>query len=196
MADPFGRQTWTTIADRDNETMEWVGSRADTNYRARFLEPETEKRAPTTLDERLLRYLLCARALVIMRLASRGSQRIRDDAETEPPLLCAPSSFTHLRSPPREISFHFATSLSPRRIINVTEPGLPSHPPPPPSDIRSERLLSLAEFIAPCIDRYGVQLAAQLAPRASYVKRSRCEKSMRKERGSKNLQRSNVLTIL
>lgn len=140
MGDPFGRQTWTTIADRDNETMEWVGSRADTNYRARLLEPETEKRVPDDDPRRT------AAPLSIMRPCTRNyaprfsgiaknSRRCRDRAPAamRPVVVHPPSpppasptsrdflSFRHLPFP----------SLAPRRIINVTEPGLPSHPPPP-----------------------------------------------------------------
>lgn len=112
------RQTSTTIADRDNETMEWVALAADSDYRARFLEAETEKRErDPTLDERLLRYLLCARALVIMRLASRGSQRIRDDAQRRGPLRYAQSSaFSATAASPDFLSFRFATIPRPRPI--------------------------------------------------------------------------------
>lgn len=116
------RQTSTTIADRDNETMEWVALAADSDYRARFLEAETEKRErerdEPTLDERLLRYLLCARALVIMRLASRGSQRIRDDAQRRGPLRYAQSSAfsATAAASPDFLSFRFATIPRPRPI--------------------------------------------------------------------------------
>lgn len=115
------RQTSTTIADRDNETMEWVALAADSDYRARFLEAETEKRErerdEPTLDERLLRYLLCARALVIMRLASRGSQRIRDDAQRRGPLRYAQSSaFSATAASPDFLLFRFATIPRPRPI--------------------------------------------------------------------------------
>lgn len=61
---------------------QWRGRLSQRRELSSAVSGTTEK--SPALDERLhrLRYLLCARALVIMRLASRGSQRIRERADS------------------------------------------------------------------------------------------------------------------
>lgn len=123
------RQTSTTIADRDNETMEWVALAADSDYRARFLEAETEKRERRTDPRRT------AAPLSIMRSCTRNyaprfsgiAKNSRRCTETGAAPLCAVLRvLRHCRRLARFsfISFRHHPPPSSHRIINVTKPGL------------------------------------------------------------------------
>lgn len=95
----------------------WLSRQTATIERGFWKQKQKRERDEPTLDERLLRYLLCARALVIMRLASRGSQRIRDDAQRRGPLRYAQSSaFSAAAASPDFLSFRFVTIPHPRPI--------------------------------------------------------------------------------
>lgn len=124
------RQTSTTIADRDNETMEWVALAADSDYRARFLEAETEKRERKRPDPRRT-----AAPLSIMRSCTRNyaprfsgiAKNSRRCTETGAAPLCAVLRvLRHRRRLARFsfISFRHHPPPSSHRIINVTKPGL------------------------------------------------------------------------
>ena len=122
------RQTSTTIADRDNETMEWVALAADSDYRARFLEAETEKRERRTDPRRT------AAPLSIMRSCTRNyaprfsgiAKNSRRCTETGAAPLCAVLRVLRHRRLARFsfISFRHHPPPSSHRIINVTKPGL------------------------------------------------------------------------
>lgn len=96
----------------------WLSRQTATIERGFWKQKQKRERDEPTLDERLLRYLLCARALVIMRLASRGSQRIRDDAQRRGPLRYAQSSAfsATAAASPDFLSFRFVTIPHPRPI--------------------------------------------------------------------------------